>query len=85
MVPISIMFYHQPTKIKLCQGIDTSDFIVAESTIAARGTMGNTNDWTQTDPADGKVVIAWSYMEDYPYKDETTQFMADLRTVQNLV
>ena len=47
--------------------------------------MGNTNDWTQTDPADGKVVIAWSYMEDYPYKDETTQFMADLRTVQDLV
>ena len=45
--------------------------------------MGNTNDWTQTDPVDGKVVIAWSVMENYPYEDETTQYMADLRAVQN--
>ena len=66
------------------QGIDTSGLTVAESSIASRGTMGNTNDWTQTDPADGKVVIAWSVMENYPYEDETTQFMADLRTVSNI-
>ena len=79
------MLYFQLSKMKLFQGIDTSEFIIAESSIAQRGTMGNTNDWTQTDPADGKVVIAWSYMEDYPYKDETTQFMADLRTVQDYV
>ena len=65
------------------QGIETSGLTVAESAISGRGTMGNTNDWTQTDPADGKVVIAWSVMENYPYEDETTQFMADLRTVQN--
>ena len=36
------------------------------------------NDWTQTDPIDGKTVLAWSYMENYPYATETTQFMADL-------
>ena len=70
------------------QGIDTSNFIVAEPSVGPdgprgpRGTLNWTNDWTQTDPSDGKVVIAWSMMEDYPYKDETTQFMAELRTVQ---
>ena len=36
------------------------------------------NDWTQTDPIDGKTVLAWSYMENYPYAAETTQFMAEL-------
>ena len=36
------------------------------------------NDWTQTDPDDGKIVLAWSYMENYPYATETTQFMEDL-------
>jgi len=36
------------------------------------------NDWTQTDPIDGKTVLAWSYMENYPYVAETTQFMAEL-------
>ena len=70
------------------QGIDTSNLIVAEPTIGLRnprgrrGTLNWTNDWIQTDPSDGKVVIAWSMMEDYPYKDETTKFMAELRTVQ---
>ena len=70
------------------QGIDTTNLIVAEPTIGLRGPRGRrgtlnwTNDWTQTDPSDGKVVIAWSMMEDYPYKDETTKFMAELRTVQ---
>ena len=70
------------------QGIDTSNLIVAEPTIGLRnprgrrGTLNWTNDWIQTDPSDGKVVIAWSMMEDYPYKDETTKFMAELRNVQ---
>ena len=36
------------------------------------------NDWTQTDSIDGKIVLAWSYMENYPYVTETTQFMSDL-------
>ena len=72
------------------QGIDTSSFIVAEPTVGIRGSRGPratytetyANEWRQTDPVDGKIVIAWSMMEDYPYKNETTQFMADLRSVQ---
>ena len=72
------------------QGIDTSGFIVAEPTVDSRrprATYAETyaNEWTQTDPVDGKIVVAWSMMEDYPYQSETTQFMADLRTVQKKV
>ena len=75
------------------QGIDTSGFIVAEPTVDDRAPRGPratyaetfANEWTQTDPVDGKIVIAWSIMEDYSYKNETTQFMADLRTVQKKV
>ena len=69
------------------QGIDTTNFVVAEPTYDARrgrgprGTLNWTNDWIQSDPVDGKIVIAWSMMEDYPYKDETTKFMAELRFV----
>ena len=69
------------------QGIDTTNFIVAEPTYGTRsgrgprGTLNWTNDWIQSDPVDGKIVIAWSMMEDYPYKDETTKFMAELRFV----
>lgn len=69
------------------QGIDTTNFLVAEPTYGTRrgrgprGTLNWTNDWIQSDPVDGKIVIAWSMMEDYPYKDETTKFMAELRFV----
>ena len=69
------------------QGIDTTNLIVAEPSDDARGsrvprgTLKTTNDWIQTDPADGKIVIAWSMMNDYPYKNETTKFMAELRIV----
>ena len=72
------------------QGIDTSGFIVAEPTVGGQGSRGPratyaetyANEWRQADPVDGKIVVAWSMMEDYPYKNETTQFMADLRSVQ---
>ena len=74
------------------QGIDTSGFIVAEPTVGGQGSRGPratytetyANEWRQTDPVDGKIVIAWSMMEDYPYKNETTQFMADLRIVHTV-
>ena len=46
--------------------------------VLGRGTYGTTNDWTQTDPQDGKIVIAWSAMENYPYEAETTTFMESL-------
>ena len=70
------------------QGIDTTNFIVAEPNYGTRsgrgprGTLNWTNDWIQSDPVDGKIVIAWSMMDDYPYKDETTKFMAELRFVK---
>lgn len=44
----------------------------------ARGTLEDNyryNEWTQIDEGDGKIVIAWSVMEDYPYENETTEFM----------
>ena len=48
--------------------------------IIARGTIedGWINDWTQIDEGDGKIVIAWSVMENYPYEKETTEFMTSL-------
>ena len=48
--------------------------------LIARGTLEDDwiNDWTQTDNGDGKIVIAWSVMEDYPYEKETTEFMTSI-------
>ena len=49
--------------------------------IKARGTLEDNNrydEWTQIDEGDDKIVIAWSVMEDYPYENETTEFMASI-------
>ena len=69
-------------------GIDTSHLHVAyssldgnwERTRRARATLDGEfyNEWSEVDPADGKIVIPWSVMEGYPYESEAELAMESL-------
>ena len=37
------------------------------------------NEWTEVDPVDGKIVIPWAVMDEYPYESEAELAMDSLR------
>ena len=73
-------------------GIDTSHLHVAYAaypgpngnwwrTRVERATLDGEfyNEWTEVDPADGKIVIPWAVMDGYPYESKAEQAMESLR------
>ena len=50
-------------------------------TRAVRATLDGEfyNEWTEVDPADGKIAIPWAVMEGYPYESEAELAMESLR------
>mgnify|MGYP000068844538 CR=1 FL=1 len=52
------------------QGINTENMIFYQNQKRTRGFVTHTK-WTVTDPTDGKIVIPFSFHQDFPTEDET--------------
>lgn len=73
------MHINRATAVQLeSQGVDTSTLTIADEKVpVGRGTLVDAyaNEWSVRDPADNKIVIAWSVEQGYPWTEKTIQIM----------
>merc|ERR1712123_557388 len=73
------MHINRATAVQLeSQGVDTSNLTIADDKVpTGQGSLVDAyaNEWSVRDPADNKIVIAWSVEDNYPWTEKTIAIM----------